>query len=147
MAVSTTNGGAMELAMSGNGAIAFQVMSNELSNPKILFCPADDDRSPATNFTTGFTTQHISYFVNLSATEQNPQMLLFGDDNFESNGIPIKSGLLPFSTNATITWSPTRHVRNGNVAITDGSVQQLSTAGLQQALRDSGFATNHILIP
>ena len=122
-------------------------MSNELSTPKILLCPADDDRSPATNFTTGFTTQHISYFVNLSATEQNPQMLLFGDDNFESNGIPVKSGLLPFSTNATITWGPTRHIHNGNVAITDGSVQQLTTAGLQQALQNSGFATNHILIP
>src|SRR5579883_1540897 len=29
----------------------FQVMSNELSNPRIVFCPADSSRTPATNFT------------------------------------------------------------------------------------------------
>src|SRR5579863_2689739 len=36
MQVSTTNGGAMELVALGNPVPVFQVMSNELSTPKIL---------------------------------------------------------------------------------------------------------------
>jgi hypothetical protein len=39
--ISITNGGAMEAILTGNVAAAFQVMSNELSTPKILFCPTD----------------------------------------------------------------------------------------------------------
>ena len=148
MTVSTTNGGAMEFAMTGDATIVFQAMSNELSTPKILLCPADTDHSLATNFSSGFKKQNISYFVNLSASEQNPQMLLFGDDNFENDGIPVKSGLLPLlSTNATITWSSTRHIHTGNIAITDGSVQQLTVAGLQQALQNSEVVNNRIAIP
>ena len=41
MLVSVTNGGAMELVATGNVAACFQVMSNELSTPKILLCPED----------------------------------------------------------------------------------------------------------
>src|ERR1700722_10323271 len=41
MTVSNTNGGAMEQASLGNVAAVFEVMSNELSTPKILVCPAD----------------------------------------------------------------------------------------------------------
>src|ERR1700685_4223602 len=36
MSVSVTNGGAMELIATGNVAGCFQVMSNELSTPRIL---------------------------------------------------------------------------------------------------------------
>src|SRR5271154_5887843 len=43
MAVSCTNGGAMEQAATGNVAAVFQVMSNELSTPRILVCPEDTD--------------------------------------------------------------------------------------------------------
>jgi hypothetical protein len=49
--VSTKYGGVMELAATGNVAAVFQVMSNELSTPKVLFCPADIDHQFAPNFT------------------------------------------------------------------------------------------------
>src|SRR6266478_1671008 len=42
--VSITNGGAMEIVATGTAFTAFEVMSNELSTPKILFCPQEDDR-------------------------------------------------------------------------------------------------------
>lgn len=147
MVVSTTNGGAMEFAMAGNATIVFQVMSNELSTPKSLLCPADADHSLATNFPTGFSAKNISYFINLNAIEANPQMALFGDDNFEIEGIPVNPGLLQVPDNASITWSAARHHFAGNIAITDGSVQQFTTYGLQQALQNSRFATNRIMIP
>src|SRR6266853_1060690 len=44
MQVSVTNGGAMEIVAAGTAYAAFRVMSNELSTPKILFCPQEDDR-------------------------------------------------------------------------------------------------------
>ena len=82
MSVSVTNGGAMEFVAAGNVTAIFQVMSNELSTPKILFCPADERRAYATNFSAGFSAQNISYFIGLDADETNPQTLLSGDDNF-----------------------------------------------------------------
>ena len=41
MSISVTNGGAMEAVLNGNPMRVFQVMSNELSIPKILICPED----------------------------------------------------------------------------------------------------------
>jgi hypothetical protein len=144
MAVSCTNGGSMEQAATGNVSAVFQVMSNELSTPKILICPQDTDHFESTNFSTGFSAKNVSYFINVDASEANPQMLLMGDDNFEIDGVPVKSGILKLKPIQQIGWTEARHKFVGNVAITDGSVQQLSTKGLQDY---SSLATNRIAIP
>jgi len=57
MQVSVTNGGTMELVSSGLVFPHFQVMSNELSTPKILFCRADTQRTNANNFATALMTR------------------------------------------------------------------------------------------
>ena len=160
MAVSATNGGARELVATGNVAACFRVMSNELSTPKILLCPEDTRRVWATNFSTGFDSSHISYFVGLDATETNPQMFLSGDDNFAIGGVPVKSGLLELSSNAPITWTSRRHVAvnshfwtparyrfAGNIGMADGSAQQVTTIDLQKALQQTGIATNRLATP
>jgi hypothetical protein len=147
MNVSVANGGAMELARTGDAAIIFQVMSNELSTPKILLCPADEDHSLATNFLVGFSAKNISYFANPDASKTNMQSLLSGDDNFEIGGIPVKPGRLECSTNSLIKWSGARHKLNGNIGLTDGSVHMLNISGLQQAFKNSGSAADSILIP
>src|ERR1039458_1252261 len=72
MAVSTNKGGTMEYAEDGNAFRHFQVMSNELSTPKILVCPADD-RTPAASFAR-LKNQNVSYFVRLDATEVRSRM-------------------------------------------------------------------------
>jgi competence protein ComGC len=41
MFISATNGGAMELILTGNVLVNYLVMSNELSTPMILHCPKD----------------------------------------------------------------------------------------------------------
>ncbi len=93
MSVTMANGGASD-AMGKNPASVFMVMSNELSTPKVCYCPSDTYHSQAatafsyTNFT-GATTLSgapttagaCSYFVNANATETDPQIILSGDEN------------------------------------------------------------------
>jgi hypothetical protein len=147
MEASVTNGGTMELANGEDAWINFSVMSNELNTPKVLICPADTDKIAATNFTTDFNNNKVSYFVDLDADETNPQMFLSGDDNFEINGITVKSGLLQLSTNAPISWTATRHHFSGEIAFTDGSVQMMSNSYLTNCLHQIGLATNRLAIP
>lgn len=147
MQVSVTNGGTMELANGRNAWINFRVISNELSTPRVLFCPADTDKSPGTNFTTDFDNSKISYFINLDADDEYPQMFFSGDDNFAIGGVPVKSGLLKFSTNAPIAWTNQRHILVGIIGFSDGSVQTMNNSYLTNVLRQSVLATNRLAIP
>ena len=71
------------------------VMSNELSTPKILVCPADSGRQVATNWTS-FSAANVSYeFLNPNGSEAEPEVVLAR--------CPI----------------------HNNVGLSDGSVQQL----------------------
>jgi competence protein ComGC len=154
MAVSVTNGGAMELLATGNVAACFQVMSNELSTPKILLCPEDTHRTYATSFSTGFSSANISYFVNPDAVETYPQMILDGDDNLLVDGKRVQSGILNLWTNSSIAWTKDRHHGVGNIGMADGSAMQVTSEGFQRANREAlnsaltpGSATNRLLIP
>jgi prepilin-type processing-associated H-X9-DG protein len=153
MQTSVTNGGTMELANGINAWINYSVMSNELSTPKVLICPADTGKIAATNFTTDFNNSKISYFVCLDAEDTNPQMFLSGDDNFAIGGVPVKSGLLQLSTNKPISWTAARHNRagdiggEGNIGFADGSVQTMNNSYLTNLLSQAGVATNRLAIP
>jgi len=75
--VSTNKGGTLELCSVGNdgfdrnAAFHFMVMSNELSTPKILVCPADSKKQPALDFLS-LQPANVSYQMhsgtNLSET-------------------------------------------------------------------------------
>ena len=66
----------------------FCVMSNELSTPKVLHCPADTSvvttsggvANAATNWG-GFGPNGLSYFVEGDASDKYPKMMLIGDRN------------------------------------------------------------------
>jgi prepilin-type N-terminal cleavage/methylation domain-containing protein len=118
MQVSYSQGGASEYLAHSSGSatptfprsghcpgLAYMVMSNELTTPKILYCPADNYHpNSATNFSyfdllgistvpttsgemliqigeNGTASSKISYFINGDATEANPQDIMTGDDN------------------------------------------------------------------
>jgi hypothetical protein len=147
MQVSVTNGGVMELVASGNVAADFLAMSNEIGDPKLLICPADSSRIVATNYSTDLSNSKISYFACLDAAEEYPQRFLCGDDNFAIGGVPVKSGLLEFSTNAPISWTAARHVNQGNIGLTDGAVLPLNNQQLAQKLTETDLATNRLAIP
>jgi len=134
MAVSRTSGGANEYLAHTSGTaapnaptggyipgMAFMVMSNELSTPKILFCPSDNIHTVNSGYATNFSYQDlldlaapaaganatgpqpgepstsvgskISYFVNGDATEANPQDIMTGDDNIGNNGATSSSAV------------------------------------------------------
>jgi prepilin-type processing-associated H-X9-DG protein len=148
MQVSVTNDGTMELTADGRNAwLNFLVMSNELYTPKILWCPADKDRVVATNFTHGFSSKNISYFVGMDIVPRHPKMLLSGDDNFTIGGVSVKSGLLEVPANSPVTWTAERHKNSGNIGRADGSVETVDNSGLINLLLQTGVATNRLAIP
>jgi len=139
MSVSTAQGGTMELVTGADTFRHFQVMSNELSTPKILVCPADT-RIAAVNFVR-LKNQNVSYFVGLDANDEFPQRFVDGDRNITGPTEP-ENGILKLVPGGAAGWMATMHVNQGNVGLSDGSVQQYSNEGLRQALRNSGDATN-----
>ena len=144
MEVSVTRGGAME-ALATNLPLVFQVMSNELSTPKILVCPADSKRVNASDFA-NLKRANISYFVGMDATDTNPACILSGDRNI-TNGMGVRARILYVTTNDPAGWSPGPHNLFGNLLLSDGSVQQDSTARLREAIANTGFPTNRLLMP
>lgn len=161
MQVSITNGGAMELAEAGNVWQIFMVMSNELSTPKILFCPQDGNTNhiqatafgganpPATHLANYFgNDNNVSYFVGVEAEEIYPTRILAGDSNLEVNQKTVAHGFLNLWTNSPVRWDKTRHEKQcGNIALADGSVQNCTKAQLQKLLAETLIQTNRLLIP
>ena len=135
----------MEYVTTGEVFRHFRAMSNELSTPKVLVCQADN-RSAAPTFAV-LNNFNISYFVGADATDTFPQSLLAGDRNLMTNGVPVGSGLLVLTTHVTVGWTAALHNHSGNVVLGDGSVQQFTSARLQEQSAHSGVATNRLLIP
>jgi type II secretory pathway pseudopilin PulG len=130
-----------------NAADYFRMLSNELSTPKIIQCPADKNRQVADSFT-NLTTKNISYFISLTAQETSPQAFLAGDRNLQyTNGTAIPPGLFTLTTNTQLSFSKDMHSLQGNIAIADGSVQQFSNNRLKLSTSDQDLSTNILLIP
>jgi prepilin-type N-terminal cleavage/methylation domain-containing protein len=130
----------------GNPARYLAALSNELSVPVILVCPADKNRKVAASFRT-VQQSNISYFVGLDSMEQRPSSLLAGDRNLTTNKHPVHPGLVELTTNVLVGWTSEIHGVQGNVALGDGSVQQFSEPRLADAVRGTGLATNRLAVP
>jgi hypothetical protein len=139
-------------ATANNAQFTYQVyavMSNELATPKILVCPADD-RLAATNFgpqlrgPTG--NLYVSYFVGVTTDPSTPRALLAGDRNIGNTAnptFPPTSTTIGLGTNSTsLQWTERMHQKNGNVALSDGSVQLMTSAELREATRTTGGFPN-----
>jgi prepilin-type N-terminal cleavage/methylation domain-containing protein len=187
MAVSSAQGGASEYIAhaSGTGTVTaptvlpatqpgparvFQCMSNELSTPKVLLCPADTfHQIAATNFSStgngaSFTAQTTSYFITGDAAELDPQLTLVGDDNVGSGAVAPTVGpasayfagtpgttYYPFQSVSAVgfdtghvAWTTDTHNKVGNVGLADGSCQQDSITGLRTQFQNS---TNTVVNP
>ncbi|HEX4342405.1 MAG TPA: hypothetical protein VH255_03385 [Verrucomicrobiae bacterium] len=148
MDVSIKNGGTMEGVTNGLAYLHFQVMSNELSAPKVLVCPTDKSRVAARSFNPGeFGNTNISYFVGVDASDAYPQMMLLGDRNLSLNDVPVRSGLISLTTNTVVGWTDELHVRKGNIGLADGSVQQSISVKLQGILQTAVIGTNRLVAP
>lgn len=173
MNVSTNEGGSSEFApdTQATGLPAqntwrhFASLSNELSTPKIVICPSDSGREEANtyaqvvaanqNLTRFNGNKHLSYFVGLEAEETRPQAFLAGDRNVTNQvrtqisqdmvvQLPPQTMSLPATR---VGWTTDTHQDQGDVCMGDGSVQQLSTSRLKQALRDTDSALNLLALP
>lgn len=164
--LSITNGGAREWAEAGSAYGVFLVLSNELSTPRVLFCPEENNRSRIAANTFSFTpalgstaspqipftaTNNLSYFAGLDGDETQPTAIIAGDDHLlVGNGKP-RPGLLLLATNTPVAWAKGRHKSGGNsggnLGLGDGSVYQVLSPGLQQIFTSTGFATNRLALP
>jgi Tfp pilus assembly protein PilE len=153
---SLTNGGTMEFTSGPNAFRHFLNMSNELATPKVLFCPTEADRArlQATTFNATpksgeipFTSNsNLSFFVGIDATDADPQSILSGDHNL-TNGAPIKNGVFELNTNRPAEWTAEMHHNVGNIALADGSIQQLSNTGLRAATTSTSAFINRLQMP
>lgn len=154
MDASETNGGTMELISGPDAFRHFQIMSNELDTPKILYCFADTERVRSTTFNLKpvpgvipFTSNsNLSYFVRLDATDSDPNGISSGDRNL-TNGTPLRNGILELTTNHPAGWTSELHNKLGNILLADGSVQQVSTMGLPELITNTPAFTNRLLMP
>lgn len=168
MNVSTNEGGSADWlgANATAGAIDtwrhFWVMSNELTNPKILLCASDSGRYEATNwndmaFKATAKNAAISYGLGTEADETRPGMLLAVDRSvvghtvlqFQFNNKSQRGNL--GTNNAQLKdlrWDDKgMHQNAGNAALSDGSVQQLTGARLRETIQNSMDNNNNYMQP
>jgi len=137
----------------------FQVMSNELKTTKVVVCPADT-RLIGYSFRNGnsaatpvlfYGNTNLSYFVGRDAGGTNPRMFLAGDRNLAQGGAvgstpttALINQTVGLGTNmATLNqrnvgWNDRIHTQAGNVALADGSAQQLSNARFRESASQTG---------
>lgn len=129
----------------------WRLLSNELSTPRILLCPADT-RVWAKNLASLAIT-NTSYFIALEADEMHPNRWLSGDRNLRVRAQPLGPGAVTLTTNQIVGWASGLHTEAnnpsgaGNLLLSDGSVQPATSRRLREYLKTSGIATNHLLIP
>ncbi len=138
----------------------FAVLQNELGTPKVVVCPSDE-RAARANFNTNAATGDflsnvaVSYFVGVGANENLPQAILSGDRNIGTGatgnvpnsdyGYSYAAGTatgadINLSTNvaaapgSTYQFTDKMHLKQGNIALGDGSVQQVTSSRFRTEL-------------
>jgi len=129
MQLSTNFGGTMEWGGTGNVAVHYQNMSNELGSAKILICPDDRSRIMRSDFRMPISNSNVSYAIGLDADETQPNMILVSDNHMTSS-LPRKGAIIELSASKSVAWSKKLHGGAGNIALADGSVQQVTSTGL-----------------
>jgi prepilin-type N-terminal cleavage/methylation domain-containing protein/prepilin-type processing-associated H-X9-DG protein len=129
-----------------DAARVYRSLSDELSESRLLICPADKMRKMGVSFKT-LTGSNISYFASLSGDETLPQAFLGGDRNWNTNGVPVGSGPVTLTTNLALSYTATMHNREGNILMGDGSVQQWTSARLDGGKFDQDLGTNYLVFP
>ena len=113
------------------------VLQKHLVNPKVLTCPSDKNRTPATNwaqFTPAFDLRkNLSYFFSADAMPTRPVAFLIGDNHLSRNGTLVYGANPPESVKVRknqlqqYDWVPNmRHPGQGVIALCDGSVSSFN---------------------
>lgn len=120
--------------------------TNEINSPKILACPSDGTRTRSPGwYNPGGTpfdfTKNMSFFCGTNADETKPQTILAGDQNVTGgSGTPAPTCTQwtdPDMTSAAYTstgFDNQCHVSQGNLALGDGSSQQVNPTSLKRQI-------------
>ncbi len=144
MEVPAAEGGAKEALEQGRVCAVFEVMSNELSTPKVLLCPQDTARSWPTNATWRLSDTNISYWVCQRPGQSGTPGLLVGDRNLTNQMV---RHYVPFTGKLSLGWSKEMHCQKGNVGFADGSVDQFANGKLVIKREGRPLKTNRLLMP
>ena len=142
-----------------NAWYEFAFLSNQLTTPRTLACPADDKVKVASDFSNDpergylaptFRSAATSYSINLHAMARLPGTMLCADLNLRFRASPSScfyaqnpySFFVPFAPGERL-WTNAVHGPIGNVVLVDGTVMETTSAQLQPILTLS--AINGIL--
>ena len=133
--VSTKDGGSLEFVTAGYQIFSpqhfyfsyrhFLPLADSLATPKLLACPADLERWPATNFTR-FDNWNLSYAIGLVVDPINPMAVLAADRNLPGSPFYAPNptfGYMPIVDRPPY-WPPTLHSRKGDILFADGHVEE-----------------------
>jgi prepilin-type N-terminal cleavage/methylation domain-containing protein len=113
----------------------FRTCANELATPRILLCTVDKEKTAASAWSMLAGFDNVSYFVGLSAEESKSQTLLTGDANIIGGGGGVNLSWNPFvGSSIDAMWDDTLHRDRGNIALSDGSVQTMTTLQLRDQI-------------
>ncbi|MDR3460237.1 MAG: type II secretion system protein [Verrucomicrobiae bacterium] len=133
--ISTNDGGSLEFVAAGfqvNGRFYFSYkhfrpLAGALGTPKVLACPADLERWPATNFMQ-FNNFNLSYAIGLVTDPNNPRAILAADRNLPACHHPPPGPTIGYLyvTNSPPPplWNTHLHERKGNILFTDSHVEE-----------------------
>jgi prepilin-type N-terminal cleavage/methylation domain-containing protein len=171
--VPVADGGTQAAGKAGNAWAEFAWYSNQIESPKVLACPSDKERrlvadswgrDPNGGFThNNYRGNALSYFAgvdagyvgNQLAIEEAQEHIVAGDRNLAvdatavscSSGINNASQINSRPANKA-AWTNSVHVRQGNLALADGSVQQTTTTQMREIFsRGDDNGSVHILMP
>lgn len=148
--LSGTNGTKDQLADPTGAWRHFLFASNEMGTSLILACPADRERSRASDFA-DFGPKNLSYYLGLLADGASPQSILGGDRNVTTNDLEVGTGLLLVGTNQPVGFSGKIHKGAANIVLGDGSVQQVTSRRFQETVVNAAIAStnavNQLLVP
>ena len=134
MQVSTNDGGALEFVSAAyqvfnhNSYFSFQLFSplaGSLTTPKLLACPSDLQRRPATNFY-DFNNRNLSYIVGLLMDANVPESILAADRDLPAsplNGYGATSLRHIPCYDFAHHWAGF-HNKLGNILFSDGHVEE-----------------------
>lgn len=134
--------GAASHPLANNAWYQFLFLQAELESPRVLACPTDTDRIPATVwFNPLLRNGSISYTVGLG-TRYDPRGYLSSDRNINSSGItsfccagPAYDGTRRLSWDAPeLDWTGKLHNKSGNILRFDGSVIAANQNSLRTAI-------------
>lgn len=123
-----------------------------------FWTPAIPPASPTTGNATAFNNLSVSYALGKDANDSNPQMVLTVDRNIygsstiktypatmtqnsgygNNSGTTLAMGTNFLANDTAPAFTDKQHQKAGNVGLSDGSVQQLTSPRLRDQFRNSG---------